>query len=187
MIHPSPKIPVPVVQAVVLPVCPWRTTALCCSFQEQGSALWSGFPHTQVGVWLEHSLFGTLAQHQSQMKCLGRCIPKTAGGGSVIPKWISSLLLDVSNCECHISNYVALECVFKLFCYSKESFQQFKSAFLCVCLCVYGLVFVCLFCFCNLPMKWALCLQKVVVILFYLWPFLDAFWVSLSKHTCGLY
>lgn len=172
----------PVVWAVVLPVGPWRPTALGCPFQEQESALWSGFPHTQVGVWLEQSLFGTLAQHQSQMKCLGRSIPKTAGGGSVIPKWISSLLLDVSNCECHISNYVALECVFKLFCYNKETFQHFQPAVFCL-----WFWFGFCFCFCNLPIKWALCLQSFVVILFYLWPFLNTFWVSLSKHTHDLY
>lgn len=176
------------VQAVVRPGGPWRTTALCCSVQEQGSALWSGFSHIQVGVWLEQSFFGTLAQHQFQMKCLGRSIAKTAGGGSVIPKWISRLLLDASNCECHISNYVALECVFKLFCYCKESFQHFQPAFLCACVCMVLVWFsFCLFCFCNLPIKWALCLQKFVVTLFYLWPFLDAFWVSLSKHTHGLH
>lgn len=44
----------------------------------------------------------------------------------MIPKLISSLLLDVSNCECHISNDVAFECVFKLLCCSKESFWQFQ-------------------------------------------------------------
>lgn len=79
---------------------------------------------------------------------------------------------------CCISNYVALEYVFKLFCYRKETFQHFHPAFFCVCV-WFGF---CLFCFCNLPIKWALFLQKFVVILFYLWTFLDAFWVSLSTH-----
>lgn len=134
MIDPFPKKTVLVVQGVVLSGGPWRTTALCYSVQEQGSALWSGFPHIQVGVWLEQSFFGTLAQHQFQMKCLDRSIPKTAGGGSVIPKWISRLLLDASNCECHISNYVALECVFKLFCYCKESFHHLQPVCVCVCM-----------------------------------------------------
>lgn len=37
--------------------------------------------------------------------------------------------------------------------------------------------------FFNLPRKATLCLQTVVVVLFYLWPHLDAPWVSLSTQT----
>lgn len=129
MIHPFPKKPCACGPSCG-PACKsLEDNSLMLLFPRRRKCLMIWFPHTQVGVWLEQSLFGTLAQHQSQMKCLGRSIPKTAGGGSVIPKWISSLLLDVSNCECHISNYVALECVFKLFCYSKETFQHFQPAF----------------------------------------------------------
>lgn len=37
--------------------------------------------------------------------------------------------------------------------------------------------------FCNLPIKWTLCLKTVAVILFFLWWVLDALWVSLSACT----
>lgn len=98
--------------------------------------------------------FCTLSQHRSRMKCpgVGRSIPKPAGGGSVIPKLISSLPLHVSNCECHIFNDAAFQCGFKLFYSSKESFLLFQYVI-----------------FLQPTYKVnALCLKTVAVILFYL-------------------
>lgn len=145
---------------------PLEDTVLCCSFQEGGVPR-SGSPHAHVCV-AGVVPFCTLSQHRSRMKCpgVGRSIPKPAGGGSVIPKLISSLLLYVSNCECHIFNHAAFQCGFKLFCSSKESFLLFQPIFLQPAYKVS-----------------TLCLKTAAVIVIYLWPVSDALWFRLSTHT----
>lgn len=95
------------VQAVVQLIGP-RKTQLVFPRVRKCSVVWTS-PPSRVCVTRAAPL-GCIVS-ASVTKCLGvgRSIPKPAGGGSVVPKLSSSLLLDVSNCECHISNDVAFE------------------------------------------------------------------------------
>lgn len=122
-------------------------------------------PHSLA--WLEQSRSSPLSQHQSRTECLGvgKSIPKPADGGPVVPKLISSLLLDVSNGECHVSSDGASGVCLSCSAIARNLPGNFN-----------------LLCFLhNLCIKWTLCLEIVVVILF--WLVLDTLGVSPGTHT----